>query len=95
MLAVKCILVLIVGVPLMIYTVIFDNPIEDILIGIYILLGACIYLICFLIYLRTDGVTHYVSGFLCGSTFVFLFLAILYVVIVAFIHAGWEVFLYL
>ena len=94
-LAVKCGLALIVCVPLMIYIVIFENSVEDNLVGIYILLGSCTYFICFLIYLRSEGVTHYVAGFLCGTTVLCLTSIVLYAVIVAFIHFGWEVLPYL
>ena len=94
-LAVKCALVLIVCVPLMLYIVISENSVEDTLVGIYILLGACAYLICFLIYGCSEGVTHYVAGFSCGATVLCLTSIVIYVVIVAFIHSGWEVFLYL
>ena len=94
-LAVKCVFVLILGVSFTIYAFLFDTSTEDMITIIYICLGSCIYLICFFIYISSEGVMHYVSGFLCGSTFLFLFLSILYVVIVAFIHVGWEVFLYL
>ena len=94
-LAVKCVLALIVCVPLMLYIVIFENSVEDMLVGIYILVGACTYFICFLIYGRSEGVAHYVAGFLCGTTVLCLTSIVLYAVIVAFIDFGWEVLLYL